>query len=361
MNGSVFYRRNRNIWVYKVPPELQIYAKAKTISAKTQKELKKQIDDLNKQKEDREIALNNITIPQILYDIENNKINKNIISGQSFRRNIYTISIIEQSNLGNIPIQNVTIKDIDDFSYSILDYSQSTIDKVFMALRRAFEISEYRDIILKDILKFYKKPISKKKTKTINAFTLEEQKEFIKLIPNSIYYMQYLIALNTGMRMGEINALHIDDIDFKKNKIHINKTVARDKNYISFINDTTKTKAGIREVPINDILRPVLFDFCKDKTNFLFSDKRVISTSMVNSEIKRLCANNEVITGAVNTHMLRHTFATRCIESGMPAVVLAKILGHKDITTTLNTYTSVFNKFKKEHFEIATNYFKQLY
>ena len=59
--------------------------------------------------------------------------------------------------------------------------------------------------------------------------------------------------------------------------------------------------------------------------------------------------------------MLRHTFATRSIESGMPAVVLAKLLGHADISTTLNTYTDVFNKFKVEHFDKATEYFKKLY
>ena len=82
---------------------------------------------------------------------------------------------------------------------------------------------------------------------------------------------------------------------------------------------------------------------------------------MVNSEMKRLCEKNEIIKNDVNTHMLRQTFATRCIESGMPAVVLAKILVHSDIFTTLNTYTDVFNKLKKEHFEIATEYLKKLY
>jgi Site-specific recombinase XerD len=54
--------------------------------------------------------------------------------------------------------------------------------------------------------------------------------------------------------------------------------------------------------------------------------------------------------------MLRHTFATRCIESGMQAVVLQKLLGHKDIQTTLNTYTSVFNEFKENEFEKVSQY-----
>lgn len=158
-----------------------------------------------------------------------------------------------------------------------------------------------------------------------------------------------------------INALKIEDIDFKKKTIHVNKTVARDVNFKDFISDATKTKNGTRFVPINDILMPYLLQFCKNKHGYLFSNERIISTGMINSEMKRLCEKSEIITCAVNTHMLRHTFATRCIESGMPAVVLAKILGHANISTTLNTYTDVFNKFKKENFEIATEYFRKLY
>ena len=359
--GSVFFRKNRNVWVYEVPAHLQIYAKAKTISAKTQRELKVEIDELNKQKTEKDIELTNITIVDILNDLEEEKYRKNIISNQTFGRNKFSISIIEKSNLGQIPIQQIQLDDLNTFSYSIITYSQSTINKVFIMLKKAFEVAEYKDILLKNIAKFYEKPISNKKTKKVSAFTIEEQKEFIKLIPNSIYFMQYLIALNTGMRMGEINAIKVEDIDFKKKTIHINKTVARDVNFKDFISDTTKTKNGIRFVPINDILMPYLVKFCENKHGYLFSNERVISTGMVNSEMKRLCEKSEMITCAVNTHMLRHTFATRCIESGMPAVVLAKILGHADISTTLNTYTDVFNKFKKEHFEIATEYFKKLY
>ena len=59
--------------------------------------------------------------------------------------------------------------------------------------------------------------------------------------------------------------------------------------------------------------------------------------------------------------MLRHTYATRCIESGMSAVVLSKLLGHTDIETTLNTYTSVFNKFKEDEVQKYLDYINQLH
>ena len=59
--------------------------------------------------------------------------------------------------------------------------------------------------------------------------------------------------------------------------------------------------------------------------------------------------------------MLRHTYATRCIESGMNATVLSKLLGHKDIETTLNTYTSVFNKFKEDEIQKYIEYMSGLH
>ena len=59
----------------------------------------------------------------------------------------------------------------------------------------------------------------------------------------------------------------------------------------------------------------------------------------------------------VNFHMLRHTFATRCIENGVSAVVLQRILGHQDIQVTLNTYTSVFKEFKEKEIEKINNIF----
>lgn len=76
----------------------------------------------------------------------------------------------------------------------------------------------------------------------------------------------------------------------------------------------------------------------------------------VNNELKRILENEFEITG-ISTHSLRHTYGTRCIESGMAPVVVQKLMGHKDISITLNTYTSVFDKFKQNEIDKVNQYY----
>lgn len=162
------------------------------------------------------------------------------------------------------------------------------------------------------------------------------------------------------MRIGEINALHINDINFKDKTISVNKTISRDNNYKDYINNKPKTKSSIRKVPINIFLYTPLKKFCKGKTGLLFSDERIISTSSINSEFKRLNKKYKFKKGDVNTHMLRHTFATRCIEAGMQPIVLKKLLGHSKISTTLDTYSHVFIELENKQIDVFENYMKKI-
>ena len=95
---------------------------------------------------------------------------------------------------------------------------------------------------------------------------------------------------------------------------------------------------------------------------FKSSNDKLITTNQVNSSYSKVMEDNSVVNtsvyGKVDLHSLRHTFATRCIESGMPAKVLQKILGHTDIIITLNTYCSVFEKYRNEHLAVADEYMK---
>lgn len=95
----------------------------------------------------------------------------------------------------------------------------------------------------------------------------------------------------------------------------------------------------------------------KDSLLFLYND-HFISHSTINGRLKRILNNMDINNSEISTHSLRHTFATRCIEAGMSAVVLQRLIGHTDISITLNTYTSVFNKFKENELNKVLEYYQ---
>ena len=166
------------------------------------------------------------------------------------------------------------------------------------------------------------------------------------------------------------------DIDLNERKIYVRKTLSHVENGKVLLENTTKTYAGMRDVPILDVLYNKLVDFKKGKKKgFLFLNQgKFYHASSFNTRFQKICKNADIrvykkrtkgIRGRktkkmtefnmtkskVNFHMLRHTFATRCIENGVSPVVLQRILGHKDIQVTLNTYTSVFHEFKEKEIE----------
>ena len=86
-----------------------------------------------------------------------------------------------------------------------------------------------------------------------------------------------------------------------------------------------------------------------DEMLFLTADEGLVLHSTINRKLKSI-AKKVGIDENISTHCLRHTYGTRCIESGMRAVALQRLMGHTDINVTLNTYTTIFNKSKKKNF-----------
>lgn len=128
-----------------------------------------------------------------------------------------------------------------------------------------------------------------------------------------------------------------------------------------WLNQEYGNVSGFGSVPesLIPILKNVIDNYVPNENNLLFVNKSnggVISTSQVNCAFKRLCekANLEVD----GQHMLRHSYATRCIEAGISAPVLKTYLGHTDISTTINTYVDIFNKFQKEELKKYEEYMK---
>ena len=374
--GTIFFDERNKRWRCQISYKTFSGASArKSISGKTKTEvINKRNKLLSEIAKGRITETTNATVVDLLREDAKFDYDINAIKDASYNRRIFTINIIEKSLLGSIPIVKIQEKQINAFLISLkATYSNSVISKVYSALSKAYNLAINKQLMSYNLMDspFIKRPISDKQDKRIDAFTLEEEKTFLtalselKLNKNAIDYRPlFYIELFAGLRMGEICALTPKDIDFINGVIHVRNTVTRGIDYEIKLGNTTKTNKGVRDVPINSCLVPVLkkalSEYRKNDDNLLFynfKSNRPISTQQANSAFSRICkkANINVSGGQ---HLLRHTFATRAIESGVSANVLKNWMGHSDISITLNTYCNVFDKMNNKAMDMFENYCK---
>ena len=383
--GTIYYSEKLNKWVGQFTAGRKADGKLnrKSVYGNTRKEVKEKMTiALSQVQNNLYINNNDITIQQLGKQIIDRKYETNNISESTYGRLLGTFAHIEESDIANIKVQKVTSIQLQEFINTKKDLANSYIDKIFELLGSIFKEAINRDIIYKNPLQNVLKPKSNKLDKKIEAFTIEEQKSFLKYVENEKYKDIYIIALYTGMRIGEILALMPEDVDFKNNVIHITKTLTKDKNGKAILGKTTKTYNSCRDIPITNLFKASLEcslnNFMPNENNLIFvhPNGKLISPSSINISFKKICKNANINvkvnpikrngkninlnTSNCNTHMLRHTFATRCIEAGVSAPVLQKLLGHKDIQTTINTYTSIFDKYRDNEMEKYINYINAL-
>lgn len=377
--GTIFKReiKGKTYWIAEYTIEMYDKngkRKRKTISGKTRQEVKlkleKVITELNT---NTYVDKSKITFYQIAKEFIDTGYEMNKLKPSSYQRKLNTLKSISTHYIANMELQKITEKDLKDFFAYITKYSNSTIAKIYGIVNNTFKIAVRRNILrfnfLDDQIEF-SIPYSNNRDKKVSAFTIEEQKKLIIALKETtcMYKYQFLISLFTGMRMGEINALDLDDIDFENKIIHIRRTITRGLDERAMVGSYTKTKSGTRDIIMDSNVEAIFREYLsssyyyKNDLHLLFcnSRKQCISTDATNMMFKYICEQYNIGNGsAMHQHMLRHTYATRCIESGMPASVLAKIMGHANVSTTLNVYCEVFDKFKQSHIDLSLNYLKE--
>lgn len=234
------------------------------------------------------------------------------------------------------------------------------------------------DVMQKNPVQYVEFPRQPRKRER-RVLSEEEQMVFLEYAKGSPYEDVYLIALATGMRIGEICALRWTDIDFSNQLLTVNGTLKQFKDTGFFI-DTPKSLTSRRVVPllpaickmlkrrkrsqVGTVMGKYTIDSVWEDLVFLHPcgvsepmRKRTIAYDMdsivehINQDRKEKARKRHrraELFEHVSPHALRHTFATRALENGIPPKVVQEILGHSSITITLDLYTHVLDRTKSE-------------
>lgn len=348
-------------------------SKRKSVTGENEQECYERADAFRKlmQKKRRGLDLGDtlVTILEKRYRLD---YEMNYIGESTYNRDLTLIQVLEKSFIGNIPVVELTKDQVLAYLVSLTNYSGSVILKLYRQVKLAYRIAYENKLVDYNFMndRDMRCPRSSKPTKKVKALTVEEQRKLIETMVNNKppkgrndMRTQLFIEMFSGMRMGEINALRAGDIDLESGIIHVSSTVSRGLGYESKVKDCTKTSAGQRDIPISDMLRPyiqrALDNMVENPDDLLFLDcntKKVLDTKTVNLYLQRISEKAGI--PFYGQHALRHTFATRCIESGVDPVVLKTWLGHRDIHTTLDTYTDVFENMNNGAIQQFDDYMK---
>lgn len=222
--------------------------------------------------------------------------------------------------------------------------ARSTIQVVFRILNKCLNHAKRLRKITSNPFSEIKIP-KVKKTK-VRALTLNEQKKIMDVAANDKrgYGIPVLLALHSGMRIGEIAALKWSDIDFDTNLIHVQHTYQR----IQAINEVekrtqlvftdSKTDASVRVIPIGPTLKKLLLKHKKSsRGGFVFSTNgQPCEPRLLTYHFHKVREKAGLST--IHFHQLRHTFATRCLEANRDIPSVSALLGHASTQMTLDTY-----------------------
>lgn len=316
----------------------------------------------------------------------------------TFQNYIYMYEQFVRDDLGQHKITNLKRSDIRRFYNRLIDnrcLKISTVDNIHTVLHQVIDIAVEDGYLRNNISDNALKELKQSRnlfTEKRKALTLQEQEIFLNYLQSSKMYSHwypiFALMLGTGLRVGEATGLTWNDVDFENNTLSVNHTLVyfnHDKGGCYFGVNTPKTRAGERTVPIIESVREAILQEkeyqdsvgikCNVRidgfTDFIFVNRfgNTQHQGTLNKALRRIIrdCNQEILDKAkddekvvllpkFSCHTLRHTFTTRLCESGMNIKVIQSVLGHADISTTLDIYADVTKDLKKTEIQMFDDF-----
>jgi len=310
---------------------------------------------------------------------------KSELRSTTYSNYMYTWNHFIRDTFGKKKIKDVKYSDVLFFYNDLIANKHlqiNTLESINTVLRPSFQLAVRDDIIRNNPVDGAYCETKKRNggsRKTRRALTVEQQRAFMGYVSkNPFFYHWYplfMFLLGTGCRIGEAIGIRWEDVDLEKRIININHSLtyyqrADDSYKCEFRVSEPKTEAGVRLIPMMQSVYEVLKDeyerqteegFCIENvdsmTNFIFTNRfgRPHNPAAVNRAIKRIVdAHNAeeevvakkqkrepVIIPKFSCHIFRHTFASRFCEYETNVKVIQEVMGHADVSTTMNIYAEV--------------------
>ena len=385
-NGQYYYR-----WTDPTGERHMIYSKSLTVLREREKEIERDQNDGIKF-EAMYLTINDVY--KLWKDV------KRGLKNNTFENYKYMYETFVFPTFGKERISDIRKTDVKRFYNMLADdrkLKASTIDSVHTVLYQVFQLAvddSYIRMNPADKALTELKRSHLYKTEKKRALTAQEQELLLSFLKKAKYlhwYPVFAVLLGTGMRVGEATALRWQDVDLEKGIIDVNHTLVyydhRTDGYKKgcyFNINTPKTEAGERLIPMLGFVKEAFLlekEYQREAelecrsvidgyTDFVFLNRfgEVYSQASLNKAIKRIIRdcndeqfqrseNPEVLLPNFSCHTLRHTFTTRMCEAGTNIKLMQDILGHRDITTTMNIYADVTKDLREKEMGNLEEYF----
>lgn len=275
----------------------------------------------------------------------------------------FVMNLIKQEDFGYRYIEDIRVSDAQQWIMKLHQDGRgySTITSVRGVVKPAFQMACNEDLIRKNPFLFKLTDVVPNDSQKRIAMTMEQQQlwmEFIRTDPTYCkYYDEFVILLETGMRVSEFCGLTKGDLNFAARKIRVDHQLVRDRNGNYFV-EKTKTACGCRYIPMTDAVYHSLKRILANRrqlaletiidgySGFLFLDKNDNPKVALHIEnemrwtMKKYCKRYpDKPLPHITPHVFRHTFCTNMANAGMDLKSLQYVMGHSDIGVTLNVYT----------------------